>query len=149
MRSYCVHIGFSSLICLLFFAGGSWSHQDKPYMSFRGLIKLWDIFVTVCQKFSFSLCSPLAFWIQWDRYLANWWESTNSSAQNLPLIVLFIVIEDSLIRFVSSALLIICWLTHFVFYFVKLKAAIIKNRPYIFLFQIYIQRYGEIWLLWH
>ena len=94
---------------------------------------------------------PLAFLnTMGSEFSYNWWESTYSSAQNLSLIFFFfLVIEDGLIRFVSSALLIICWLTHFVFYFVKLKAAIIKNRPYIFLFQIYIQRYGEIWLLWH
>jgi hypothetical protein len=68
MRSYYLNNGFSSFICLLFFAGGSWSHQDKSYMWSRGLIK-WCFYV---------------FLLQNGRHLVKSWGKTCSSAQNLP-----------------------------------------------------------------
>ena len=44
---------------LSFFAGGSWSHQDKPSMTFRTSTKLTGFFVTVSEIFIY-FCS-LAF----------------------------------------------------------------------------------------
>ena len=40
---------------LLFFAGGSWSHQDKPFMLLRTSTKLTGFFVTVSEIF-ISFC---------------------------------------------------------------------------------------------